>query len=115
MHIELCTSDNALLLREHKAALLTHIQEFGGRHLQQLLHFARHVLHGGRFFSSLEEHPPLVVARLPFCFFLFSACVFSRVAMSGDARSLSLSESESAHRSGTPSKPPAMWLVDMVS
>ena len=48
MHIELRTSDNALL-REHKAALLTHIQEFGGRHLQQLLHFARHVLHGGRF------------------------------------------------------------------
>ena len=29
-----------------------------------MLHFAWHVLHGGRFFRSLGEHPPLDVAHL---------------------------------------------------
>ena len=69
MHIELCTSDNALL-REHKAALLTHLQYVGGRQLQQMLHYARHILHGGKFFRSLEEHLSLVVARFLLSFFV---------------------------------------------
>ena len=75
MHIELCTSDREHFIREHKATLLTHTQEVGGRDLQQLLQFARHVLHGGRFFRFLEEHPPFVVARLLLSFFVFGMCL----------------------------------------